>query len=202
MFLEKTQYWNDLEEKFSFEVGDKLGKGLDPLTIEPVVGLNALGYTTSGSCEGHINHGSTGPYLDVHSREAELFGSKYGQFWEEAGLVDPDEQFSNNLSTQQQLDEFERLHVEQDRIVSKLVKPTQLLLDEFHTVYTGIDGTQLTCDAGPEWVRIQPADIESQGGRNIAEQKKYLGIYQAELKAFGEFLKSKYFHKTAQLSTK
>ena len=197
----KQSRWNELTQYYTEVHGDKLGKGLDQLTIEPVVGLNVLGYTTSGSCEGHPDMGSGGPYLDVHSREAELFASKFDQFWAKAGLVDTNEQFSNNLSSTEQLDEFDKLHIEQDRVVSKLLKPIQLLLDEFHRFYPSIDGSQLACEVGPEWIRIQPADVESQNYRSIEEQREYLEKYQAELKAFGEFLKALYFSKATHCST-
>ncbi len=190
---EKTKHWEALSEHYKNEVGDKLGRGIDPLAVEAVVGLNALGYTTSGSCEGHLDRGTRGPYLDVHSREAELFMQKFQRFWEELGIVDIESQLVQKL-TPDQKEKYNQLQEEKDRIVSKLIEPIQTLLDEFNIGYPYKEGTQFTYELGPEWLRIQPADIETQYQRTPEEQAKYLATYQDTLNAFGEFLKNKYYH--------
>jgi hypothetical protein len=41
--LQKQEQWDSEVERFSTHVGDKLGRGLDEITIEPVVGLNVYG---------------------------------------------------------------------------------------------------------------------------------------------------------------
>jgi hypothetical protein len=35
------------------------------------VGFNAIGMATKGSCEGHLDHGTKWPWIDLHSREVE-----------------------------------------------------------------------------------------------------------------------------------
>lgn len=43
--------------------GDRQGRGLDPLIIPVVAGLNMLGIRTIQSCEGHLDHGFAYPWI-------------------------------------------------------------------------------------------------------------------------------------------
>ena len=44
-----------------------IDEGIKPLVFE----LNRLGFPTSGSCEGHIDHGYPGPWVSIHPAEGE-----------------------------------------------------------------------------------------------------------------------------------
>lgn len=48
-------------------VGDALGKGIDSGIIEHVAILNAVGFNTSGSCEGHADWGYPFPWIDIEA---------------------------------------------------------------------------------------------------------------------------------------
>ena len=190
--IEQNKTWEELTRKFSNEVGDKLGKGIDNGAVQSVVGLNALGFETSGSCEGHLDHGAPGPYLDLRSREAELFMGKFDLFWEELGIIDPSEQYGNRLNPEQ-MARWDKLHEAKERLIEeKNVPALAKLLLEFHQVYPQ---GNFVAETGPEWVRIEPGDIEEQSDRSIEEQQKYLKTYQQELAAFAEFLKQKFMSK-------
>lgn len=49
------------------DVADGLGKGLDAGIVESVAALNAVGFETSGSCEGHAGWGLPYPWVDVQA---------------------------------------------------------------------------------------------------------------------------------------
>src|SRR5579862_3856182 len=46
---------------------DGLGLGIDEGIKETVVAFNMLGLNTSGSCEGHLDHGLTTPWVDIEA---------------------------------------------------------------------------------------------------------------------------------------
>jgi hypothetical protein len=56
--------WKELAEKFS-HVTDKIDMPIDEGILETVVALNALDIPTSMSCEGHLDHGLSYPWVDI-----------------------------------------------------------------------------------------------------------------------------------------
>jgi len=46
-------------------IRDNLGRGLDPGIESLVLELNRLGFETMASCEGHLDHGCIGPWVDI-----------------------------------------------------------------------------------------------------------------------------------------
>jgi hypothetical protein len=66
------QRWIEVSEKFS-RVTDKLGTPIDDGIFDTVVALNILGFVTSMSCEGHLDHGLPYPWVDVTNKKDDLF---------------------------------------------------------------------------------------------------------------------------------
>lgn len=62
--------WRSLAEQFK-NVRDALGRPIDPAIFDMVVTLNALGFQTYVSCEGHLEEGRglLLPYVDISSGE-------------------------------------------------------------------------------------------------------------------------------------
>jgi hypothetical protein len=60
----KQEIW---EEKLKVVASrkDRLEQEMDPLVIEAVLGLNMQDIPTSGSCEGHLDHGLVNPWITV-----------------------------------------------------------------------------------------------------------------------------------------
>jgi hypothetical protein len=83
----KQERWNQLSADIE-KIRDGLGKEIDPGIKSTVVALNAMGFETTGSCEGHIGWGK-GPYVDVGKYPDEL-SAKLRAFWEER--KEPDEE--------------------------------------------------------------------------------------------------------------
>lgn len=63
---EKAQekIWNEKVERVGKRL-DRIGGEMDPGIIETVAALNLHGIPTSGSCEGHLDHGIPSPWIDV-----------------------------------------------------------------------------------------------------------------------------------------
>lgn len=59
---EKIRKWRKLEEQ-AHTLTDDMGCPLDTQIITTLIPLWALGFETTGSCEGHINHGKPFPWI-------------------------------------------------------------------------------------------------------------------------------------------
>lgn len=66
--MEKSQIWNDAE-LFVTKLADSLGKPIDANTKELVIVLHCLKFTTSQSCEGHIDHGYPYPWIEIRNED-------------------------------------------------------------------------------------------------------------------------------------
>lgn len=64
--ISKEEAWENISKSME-SVVDTLGKPIDEGIKEGVTALNANGFGTTGSCEGHVNRGIRYPYVDVES---------------------------------------------------------------------------------------------------------------------------------------
>lgn len=68
LFKEKLAYFS--------QIGDALGKGIEPGILEQVTYLSLLGFTTTSSCEGHVDgHGYPFGYIFFGSEKENDFNS-------------------------------------------------------------------------------------------------------------------------------
>ncbi len=63
---------------------DKLGKKVDAGIIETVVVLNLLGMPTTMSCEGHLDHGTGAPWVDIEDTNASERSSEVNRLFQRA----------------------------------------------------------------------------------------------------------------------
>jgi hypothetical protein len=66
---EKLNVWNQKSREIEI-VRDKKGKGIDGGIKDTVIALSLLDINTTGSCEGHIDWGKGGPYIDIEAKES------------------------------------------------------------------------------------------------------------------------------------
>ncbi|MDP3769564.1 MAG: hypothetical protein U1A23_00585 [Candidatus Sungbacteria bacterium] len=64
--LEKQKAWDVMAERVARTV-DGVGKRIDENIKEAVIALNMLNINTSASCEGHLDRGNAGPWIDIKS---------------------------------------------------------------------------------------------------------------------------------------
>lgn len=58
--------WGEVQQEVA-RIVDGLGKEIDPGIRDTVVALKAHDIHTTGSCEGHLDHGIAGPWVDIES---------------------------------------------------------------------------------------------------------------------------------------
>jgi hypothetical protein len=164
------------------ELTDRLGMPVDEGIIETVVVLNLLGFTTTASCEGHLDRVTGGPYVIFESPEAVQLAKGARKINNKPGQVDP---------------EYNRLRNEASRHSMQLLQKLIPYLEEF---YKGRDTTYV------DRVIIYHADLGCahnilmcQGAKlahavdDKMSNKKALIANQSEMNAFTEFLKNAYF---------
>ena len=66
--VEKQKKWDEMSNRINRTI-DGIGKYVDTNIKEPVIALNLLGIYTAASCEGHLDHGTFAPYIDVQAKE-------------------------------------------------------------------------------------------------------------------------------------
>src|SRR6266496_3065265 len=63
---DKQAAWEEKRKEID-QITDALGLGIDAGIKETVVAFNMLGFNTSASCEGHLGHGLSTPYIDIEA---------------------------------------------------------------------------------------------------------------------------------------
>ena len=186
------------------QIRDKLGLGIDKEIKPAVVALKAHDLGTTGSCEGHVDHGTAYPWIDVESVFAEklLSDERYQSLKEKVraqtrkeNSISPEEIQEHQALVQMQIEENDRAY-----------EQLQGLLAEFYEAHPDISVTeraQLVIDKGPwKQSRLQRRggvprgqSIEKvQESWSLEEKASNLMIYRKELERFTEFLKRKFFH--------
>ncbi|QQS23367.1 hypothetical protein IPM19_02280 [bacterium] len=177
----RQQRWNELTVEID-QIKDRLGKGIDEGIKEAVIGLRALDVNVTQSCEGHNDHGTGGPYIDVESDlntvHEKVLEPMYGNL--------------DDKETQQKFDDLvEEINYNNLRERKKLIE----LLDEF---YTGRETPyEIRLSVSPmarSWSRLENQGVGLQTIEEDAEKKNLrLKMFKAEMDDFKEFLKNKFF---------
>jgi hypothetical protein len=155
------------------EITDRLGKGIDEKIKEPVAAFLIHGFTTSGSCEGHIaegyeeEHGLPYPWIEVYAPEPEG--------WQE-NEEKKHEWTIQNLKQQLKMMGF---------------------LEEFYKERETPFDARLTFDAVGKYggFRVQSFGAEMYPILTLEERKQKLTLYRKEMEDFAKFLRDKYFLK-------
>lgn len=175
---EKDKKWDDLKEIID-ALADKLGKGVDESIKETIVALKLLGIHTTASCEGHLDHGTFAPYIDIEATDA----------LEKEKLLDS---MSNAAEIEAAKKEIRHANLKERW---KLIQ----LLDEFYTDRQSPFDKRLTINKGPFGrSRLESLGAALQIITDLPLKSQRLLQYQQEMKAFSEFLKEKYFNSTTE----
>lgn len=170
---EKAKEWDEKMKEIEMTV-DALEKRVDKGIKECVVALQLFDINTSASCEGHLDHGIAGPWIDVEDKEA---------FKLRAQL--------KRLTTQ------EESNILRKAITHKNLKERQkllILLDEF---YKGrevpFDQRLIISSRALGWGRLENQGADIQEVESKEKRESNLKEYQEEMGAFTEFLKKIFF---------
>jgi len=207
---EKEQKWHTLAAHF-YETADCLGHPIDPGIKETVIALNVLGLPTIASCEGHTDHGISAPWVEIalpgepeehfagEKKIYEEIAKKYGVPFEdvkrgthaEAWLAALREASKNQETTE---------HLAWQKANTELMRTKIIpLLEEFYKDRVVSDAVRISVSEGIGAFRIYngghdyapvPEPITEGARRALAARIK---IYRAEMAAFAEFVKQKFF---------
>lgn len=188
----KEQHYQEMQTIVS-KLTDKLGQGMDAGIAETVVFLNLLGITTSQSCEGHLEHGTGAPWVDIEDE------SVNGQCEEATKLFKLATQRKQQLGSinEEILQLFEQAHQARLAVKRKHINLRQRLLSLLAAFYgqrqVAFD-IHLVIQArvdGKSRLESQGADM--QDVLPLEQRQQKLQVYQQEMQAFTAFLKHLYF---------
>jgi hypothetical protein len=173
------------------QMTDGLGKGIDKGIIDTVIGLNVLGITTRQSCEGHVDWGTGAPWVDVEATgpKVEELEQKAREAWEVA--ENAERQHATEDELQKVFGEAHRARREERVEHLKVAKKMLTYLDEFYTNRQVPANQRLVLTYHASRLESQGAAFQDLAEPDVKQQK--LLKYQAEMKAFTEFLKEKYY---------
>ncbi|MCL5733384.1 MAG: hypothetical protein M1334_01820 [Patescibacteria group bacterium] len=174
---EKQQRWDGIASKVDKTV-DKLEKPVDPDIKESIVALNAFGINTTASCEGHIDHGTYAPYIDVEAKDVEMLDRQARELEDKEENINKAKNIFKEIE-QKNLEEREKLF---------------LLLDEFYKNRNVSFSTKLIVKGlARGWSRLESQGADLQKIKTKEERQENLSRYQEEMAAFTDFLTKKYF---------
>jgi len=198
MILNIASENNSLEQRyrdmqaFVSQMTDKLGEHVDAGIAETVVLLNLLGIPTSGSCEGHMTHGTGAPWIDIED-------TGIGAQTEEATRLfslAKECKLQQGHMTEEVLHLFEQAHQARLTIKKKHIAIRLRLLSLLATFYEQRRipfERQLIIQSrsdGKSRLESQGADMQEVLEPSARQQK--LADYQQEMQDFTAFLKQRY----------
>jgi hypothetical protein len=197
--VQKQQRWEEIKKEFT-TVSDKLGQEIDPGILDTVVGLNVLGVNTFQSCEGHSDHATGAPYIDIEAKrtpELEMLETQATTAYRQA-----DEAFRGLPPSQETPEEIKQLLIQARQLQAEASKPqlqerqkAMNYLDEFYRDRQVPYDRRLIIvplfQFGESRIESQGAGLQSIASPDVKQQK--LLEYQAAMKEFANFLKGKYF---------
>lgn len=179
----RQQRWEELVAEID-QIKDRLGKGIDEGIKEVVIGLRALDVNVTQSCEGHDDHGTGGPYIDVESPLNTSYENAlepmYGNF--------------DNKETKQKFDDLvNEIEINNLNERKKLIG----LLDEFYANRQTPYEVRLSISPmARAWSRLENQGVGLQKIEMDQEKKDLrLKMFKTEMDDFRDFLKNKFFQK-------
>jgi hypothetical protein len=196
---EKLQRWEKVQDSFQNAV-DCLGKELDAGILETVVALNALGFSTTQSCEGHLNWGIAAPWVDIKSNKIDQATIDEATFLlNRAEALDIQLEMASEVTEEMDnevslaWEEYHKTSKERHRHVFELQAALQRLLGRFYADRRPEYDVIITLERMGDGFRLQSQGAEVQAIQPDELRAEKLLAYQAEMRAFTEFLKNEYF---------
>lgn len=202
---EKEKDWEKMANKVDY-ITDALGLKIDSNIKKTVIVLNLLGFTTSASCEGHLDHGLAYPWVDFDTENQEVMelnsklSSIFQRLAEEESVIQkkhPDlslgEGNSQDLTTL-----YQEMHRLNDLIaktaLSQLV-PLNRLIDTFYKNRPATPDRMIIIHTlNTTFQRMYSAGGDWQITRSEQEIKDKLKEYQQEMMELTNFLTDYYFN--------
>lgn len=172
------------------EFTDKLGREMDPGIIEAVVTLNLAGFTTVQSCEGHLDHGTPYPWVNLADVGWERIIEKE---WERVAALRNLAKESVDLTNCNRYlaaDIEYRLHMDRYTQQNDFYQALHDLLEAFYANNSPTPSRLcVTRFKTPGRYRLEPGLAKSLEDIPVSLRGQYLRQTQAEMAAFTDYLK-------------
>lgn len=192
MITASNEKWQEISQRVTRMV-DALGQPIDAGIRDTVIVLNFLGINTLASCEGHLDHGTGAPWVDIGSSDARPLAKIAMRKLQEVDMarqqgIPPEERQALMQEAEQAKLAVKHLHLTERQKMMQY-------LDQFYARRLVSYDRRLIINPA-EWTGV--SRLESQGSdlQCIAdpdEKARKLAEYQDEMRAFTEFLKERYF---------
>jgi hypothetical protein len=172
-------------------ITDPVGNPMDPGIIDMVVALNLLGVTTTGSCEGHLNHGLPAPWVDFHTPGTWAIRRQVNEIT--ARLQHAEEQEMPRNVRDDLMNEYFQLAAEAEKACFYgpwLIE--QALIAFYQQRHVAHDQQIFIHSDSFGNSRLQNHGIDYQALQTPEQRAANLASYQHEIQAFATFLKSDY----------
>lgn len=173
---------------------DATGKPIDNGIREIVVALNTLGFTTTQSCEGHLNHGIAAPWVDISVKDIK----KIEHLVHQSQLLFQRALQHKGTTTPivaNMLKQSHSLKTQAQKPLLKIAAKLNSLIQEYYATTTlpYQNDSRLTLLDITTAIRLTTQGALFQQAYALKQQKKQLILYQHEINAFTLFLKNKFF---------
>lgn len=189
----REQSWQEMRSRVT-HMKDKLGKEVDPGIAETVVVLNLLSIPTTQSCEGHLDHGTGAPWIDIEDTNISERSNEVNRLFQHALQL----QRQQVQITEETVRLFEEAHQAKQDVKRLHLAIRQKLLNYLASFY---EQRQVPFDVrlviqsrdttGRSRLESQGADFQETASLEIRRLK--LTVYQEEMRRFTVFLKQQYF---------
>lgn len=180
----KEAHWSEMAADVDKTI-DALGIPVEEGIKDTVIALRLLGFETDGSCEGHSDRGVCGPWVGLTSKEIEALEPEREKIFKEAWRHEEEYlDFDKEGGKRVREIDAEKLKVQARamEVVAESYQERRVPYDAMIIVDPSING-RIQC-MGTEVADILPPK----------EKAAKLKQYQAEMAAFTQFLKDKYFN--------
>jgi hypothetical protein len=187
---ERQARWQQVEAQVN-EYRDGLGKRVDAGIKPAVIALNALGFETSGSCEGHLERGDAAPWVDV---TVDGTDQKFRDTFQAFELADQAQEKNLPELTQNAL--YKRAHSLSREASEPIIREAAKMLpflEEFYTHREVAYAQRITLHIAGSRFRLQSQGVEIQSVLPKEEKQTRLEAYRQEMSDFSQFLKDRYF---------
>lgn len=188
---QKQEQWQQAIKQSSRTI-DKLGRPVDGGILETVAVFNLLDIRTTASCEGHLDHGTYAPWVDIGAEEGPNERDKERAAFEEARRQSElntlsEEDIRRLFAQARELQrQNARKHIE---LQSKALAYLTAFYEKRHVPYD----QQLIIQGSYFRARIESQGATIQQILSPEERAEKLLVYQQEMQTFTQFLKNIWF---------
>lgn len=186
----KEQQWATKKAEI-YQITDRLEHPIDEGIKDAIIALNLLDVKTDGSCEGHPNWATGGPYIDVEVPRNEALEAQVREAYDRASSADSGHNSEEDIS--KLWDENRRLNLEVRRPAIDEARKLMGFLGEFYDGRQTPYDRMLTLEELGGEIRIQSKGVMLQSTAPEDVRAAKLAEYQAEMGDFTAFLKGKFF---------